>query len=166
MTPGYLKKAAIFQTAFIQQIIVNVFNKSSNMTGREKLYDVVLLLVADKPILGYGYNSDIFRVMFGYGNAQNGVFNIVIQAGIVGTVFYFGAMYIALRTKTKNMDLYAFFVFLYAMAVGSAIEINLGNIFILGVASLFAYNLKEENYIVPKTIKILKIFRKRKAGLR
>lgn len=160
---------AIFQTPFIQQIVVNVFHKSSDMTGREKLYDAVLLLVADKPVLGYGYNSDIFRVMFGYGNAQNGVFNIVIQAGIVGAVLYFGALYIALRAKTKNMGSYAFFVFLYAMAVGSAIEINLGNIFILGVASLFAYNVKEDNYIVPKTMKILKkrkIFRKRKVDLR
>lgn len=160
---------AIFQTPFIQQIVVNVFHKSSDMTGREKLYDAVLLLVADKPVLGYGYNSDIFRVMFGYGNSQNGVFNIVIQAGIVGAVLYFGALYIALRAKTKNMGSYAFFVFLYAMAVGSAIEINLGNIFILGVASLFAYNVKEENYIVPKTMKILKkrkIFRKRKVDLR
>lgn len=160
---------AIFQTPFIQHIIVNVFNKSSDMTGRERLYDAVLLLVSQKPVWGYGYNSDIFRIMFGYGNAQNGVFHIVIQAGVLGAVLYFGALYMALKTKTWDKNSYAFWAFLYAMVVGSAIEINLGNIFILGVASLFAYNVKEENYIVPKTMKILKkrkIFRKRKVDLR
>ena len=149
---------AIFQTKFMQYIIVNVFHKSADMTGREKLYEVVLDLVEKQPIFGYGYNSDIFRDMFGYGNAQNGVFHIVIQAGILGAILYFIALYIALGVKAWNANLYAFFVFLYAMIVGSAIEINLGNIFVLGIASLFAYNIKEKNYV---SINLTKIFKKK-----
>ena len=137
---------AIFKSPFIQNIVVNVFHKNANMTGREKLYSIVLLKVAEKPKFGYGFNTDLFRNIFGYGNAQNGVFHIVIQAGIIGAIFYFFAIYISLGMKVYNAKLYGFIIFYYAMIIGSAIEVNLGNIFMLGVACFMAINLQDKNH--------------------
>ena len=135
----------IFQSPLVQFIIVNVFHKSANMSGRSKLYAATMGLVEKKPLLGYGHNTDIYRFLFGYGNAQNGLFHIVIQAGILGAALYFAAMYVALRRKKKENNRYEGYMYLFAMAVVSAIEINLSLQFMLGVALL--YGLNEENWM-------------------
>ena len=132
--------ANIFTHPFVQKIIVDVFHKSPNMSGRFKLYEVTGTLVKDKPLLGYGHNTDIYRTLLGYGNAQNGLFHIVIQAGILGAVLYFGAVYLGLRNKSKEETPYALYMYLFAMAVVSAIEINLSLQFMLGVAIVYGFN--------------------------
>lgn len=132
--------AKIFENPLVQSIIVNVFKKSPNMTGRNKLYGVTLSLVKDKPLLGYGHNTDIYRELFGYGNAQNGLFHIIIQAGIIGAAFYFGSIIIGLRNKNKQDIPYGLYMYLFAMTVASAIEISLSLQFMMTVAILYGCN--------------------------
>ena len=138
---------SIFNNPILQSIMMNVFHKSQNMTGRARLYSAVLPLVSQKPLLGYGYNTDVFRNMFGYGNAQNGLFHIVIQAGIIGAIFYFGAIYFALLHKKRNNIGHGMYIYIYAMIVGSAVEINLSTLFMLGIAILYACNMTSENSV-------------------
>ena len=132
--------ANIFTNPTVQSIIVNVFHKSPNMTGRFRLYDITLSLVQDKPLLGYGHNTDIYRILFGYGNAQNGLMHIVVQAGIIGAVIYFCAVFCALCNNHKKRSDYGLYMYLFAMVVASAIEISLSLQFMLGLAILYSFN--------------------------
>lgn len=131
--------ANIFSHPLVKSIVVNVFHKSPNMSGRSKLYAVTLDLVKDKPLLGYGHNTDIYRALFGYGNAQNGLFHIIIQAGILGAAVYFCAVFFGLRKKNTHDTPYGIYMYLFAMVVASAIEISLSLLFMLGVAILYGF---------------------------
>lgn len=137
--------ASIFKHPVLQSIMTNVFHKSPDMTGRTRLYSVVLPLVEQKPLLGYGYNTDIFRDMFGYGNAQNGLFHIIIQAGMIGVILFFAVVFLAL-SRIKNKELgHGMYAYIYGMIVGSAVEINLSTLFMLGIAILYMCGIAFEN---------------------
>lgn len=131
--------ANIFKQPWMQNIITGIFHKSADMTGRDRLYNITLATVAKKPLFGYGHLTNLYRDAFGYGNAQNGLFHIVTQAGIVGAVVYFVMITIALQNKKKDSKMYGLYMFVYAMLVGSAIEINLSTIFLIAVAMIYAY---------------------------
>lgn len=129
----------IFKQPWLVKIMTEVFHKSANMTGRERLYDITLVSVAKKPLLGYGYLTDLYRDLFGYGNAQNGLFHIVTQAGIIGAVIYFFMVTYALINRKKDNYAYGLYMFVYAMLIGSAVEINLSSIFLIAVAMINAF---------------------------
>ena len=124
--------------------MVNILHKSANMT--EKLYAVTMELVKNNPLWGYGHNTDIYRELIGYGNAQNGLFHIITQAGIVGAIVYFGAVYIGIKKGKQDNTLknYGLYMFIYGMLVGAAVEINLSTVFILGVAIIYSLNIQNK----------------------
>lgn len=134
---------SIFQTPIVVNLVTNIFHKSADMTGRARLYAVTLELVEKSPWWGYGHNTDVYRDLFGYGNAQNGLFHIVTQAGIVGAILYFCAVYAGIKKAKDDHTLrsYGLYMYIYGMLVGSAIEINLSTAFLLGVAVIYALNL-------------------------
>lgn len=133
----------VFNSPIVQDFMVNVLGKSPNMTGREKLYAITLDLVKDKPVFGYGYLTDIYREKVGYGNAQNGLFHIITQAGVSGTIAYFSGLYLALKGKSDHITR-SLYLYLYAMALGSAVEICLSMQFSIGVALLCACRPKND----------------------
>lgn len=132
----------IFSHPMVQSIIVNLFQKSPNLTGRTKLYNVTFSLVSQKPLLGYGYKTNVYRDLFGYGNAQNGLFHIITQAGILGALVYFAVVYVAAKKDRYSDTYYGIIMYLYAMIVAAAIEISLSLLFMFGVAILYAYNMQ------------------------
>lgn len=127
----------LLHNPYVQDFIVNVLGKSADLTGRDRLYNATLEFVSQKPWLGWGYLTNIYRTMFGYGNAQNGLFHLVTQAGILGTVAYFSGLYYALGGKESHgADYFGIYAFLFAMAIGSLVEINLSFQFAFGVVLL------------------------------
>lgn len=129
--------ADLLHNPFVQDFIVNVLGKSADLTGRERLYKATFDFVAEKPWLGWGYLTDIYRITFGYGNAQNGLFHLVTQSGILGTALYFLGLFFSLvRKETNGTELFGLYAFLFAMILGSAVEINLSSQFAFGVALL------------------------------
>lgn len=139
--------AALFMNPHVVNLMVNVFQKSADMTGRARLYAVTMHLVEKQPLWGYGHNTDIYRQMFGYGNAQNGLFHIITQAGIIGTIVYFCAVFIGLMKKDNTYSVYGLIMYSYAMLIGSMVEINLSTQFIIGIAIVYAINtnIEEKN---------------------
>lgn len=142
----------IFSNPVINTIIVNLFHKSSTLTGRFKLYSAVLPLVSQKPLFGYGHKTNIFRDMFGYGNAQNGLFDIIIQAGILGAILYFSCVLFALRKRMESC--YGMYIFAYAMILGSAVEINLEITFMLGISMIYASSYANKRIEPKANVKI------------
>lgn len=127
----------LFQLPEFQNFIVNVLHKNANMTGREKLYAATLDFVAMKPLFGWGYLTDIYRNTFGYGNAQNGLFHLVTQCGILGTAAYFSGLLSALAGKLSlGKKYFGIYAYLFVMVLGSSVEINLSFQFAFAVALL------------------------------
>ena len=127
----------LFHNQVLIDFMVNVLHKSPNMTGREKLYAATLGFVAEKPMFGWGYLTDIYRITFGYGNAQNGLFHLITQCGIVGTVLYFSGLFSALKGHaSEKTPLFGLYCYLIVMILGSSVEINLSFQFAFGVAIL------------------------------
>lgn len=132
----------LLHNEIVQGLLTNTFDKSPNLTGRDALYNATLGFVADRPLFGYGYLTNIYRDTFGYGNAQNGVFHIITQAGVVGAIFYFAALLKAMLSMKDDESVrkkyYGITMYLYALAIGSLVEINLSMTFVIGVAVLVA----------------------------
>ena len=127
----------LFQLPEFQNFMINVLHKSADMTGRDRLYAATFGFVEMKPIFGWGYLTDIYRITFGYGNAQNGLFHLVTQCGIIGTVVYFSGLIAAMRAKVSlNARYFGLYVFLFCMVLGSSVEINLSFQFAFGVVLL------------------------------
>lgn len=133
--------SAILYTPWATHFIVDVLGKSANMTGRFKLYSVIPELVKNESIIGYGFQPDIFRNLFGYGNAQNGLIQIVLESGILGATIYFVALYYAGKQGNKNVMLYPVYLYLLCFTVGSISEINLSNFFVFGIALLYSFGI-------------------------
>ncbi len=76
----------LLQMPFIQNLITGVLHKDLTLTGRFQIYAMLPDLFRNSFIIGYGYNSDIFAALIGYGNAQNGILQYVLDCGIVGAV--------------------------------------------------------------------------------
>lgn len=126
----------IFTNPLLVSFMVNVLHKSPNLTGRTQLYDATMGFVIKSPVYGYGHNTDIYRNTLGYGNAQNGLFHIITQAGILGAVIYFTMVYVSLDRK-KTDKIYGLIMYIYAMLIGSAVEINLSTQFIVAIAIIY-----------------------------
>lgn len=125
----------LFQTSMFQNFMTGVLHKSADMTGRERLYSATFDFVAMKPVFGWGYLTDIYRVTFGYGNAQNGLFHLITQCGILGTAMYFFGLLASLKGKpSQNKKLFGIYAFLFSMVLGSSVEINLSFQFAFGIA--------------------------------
>ena len=147
---------AIFTNPVVVYLIKDIFHKSPNMTGRYQLYNITLKLVSQSPLWGYGHNTDIYRNTIGYGNAQNGLFHIITQAGIAGAICYFLAINIAFHNYNKDHYNYGMHMYVFAMLVGSAIEINLSIQFLLGVAVIYACGIKSRFRQSEKIIKVIR----------
>ena len=122
-----------------------------------------------KPIIGYGLQPDIFRNMFGYGNAQNGLMEIVIESGILGSVLYFLALYYAGRKANGEEKLYSIYLYVISFIIGSISEINLATHFVFGIGLLFAFGSqleKDSNEKRDKKGFIRALMKKRKRKFR
>lgn len=132
----------LFSNPLTQSFIVNILGKSANMTGRIPIYNMTMQFVAEKPLFGWGFQTDIYREVLGFGNAQNGVFHMLTQCGLVGTALYFSGLLLSfgrgIEDRSRCFGLYSF---LLAMAVASVVEITLSSQFAFCVSLISAAEL-------------------------
>lgn len=138
----------LFSNPIIQSFFVNVLGKSGDLTGRFKIYAVLDGVIGKKPMLGYGYNTvtDIVTGLVGYGNAQNGFKQLLIQFGIIGTLFFLISLYFFIgKEKGTNDDILELYIILYALIVASMVEITLASLFVFAVSIVGAAHIYYEN---------------------
>lgn len=74
--------------------IAGVFGKDVSISGRDKLWEVVLEMVAKKPLLGYGYESfwpieyrDVWQLIgWSAPHAHNGLLEVLLAVGWIGAI--------------------------------------------------------------------------------
>jgi exopolysaccharide production protein ExoQ len=92
--------AAAVYFAFDSDLILDLLGKDSSLTGRTVIWPYVIEAIGDRPILGWGFwafwspsnprSIEISReVGFGFQlpSAHNGVLELLLQIGVVGTAF-------------------------------------------------------------------------------
>lgn len=120
--------------------ITNVLGESSDLTGRTSIYPVLIDLFLKRPVCGYGSAGAAnlaVGLACGAADAQEGLFHILLSNGLLGAGLFLG-LCVTCLASVRGLDKGAvgLYSFLVSMAVCSAIEINLGLTFILGL-SLF-----------------------------
>ncbi len=134
------------QVSFLQNFIVNVLNKDVTLTGRYTIYAMLPDLIKDHLLLGYGYNSDIFADLIGYGNTQNGILQYVIDCGIPGTAALIITWYTSVKKMhTSSVNSWALVCAVYGFIICSTVEVcfKFNFILILAVIRAVATAVKE-----------------------
>jgi exopolysaccharide production protein ExoQ len=101
--------------------ILAFFGRDLTFTGRTEIWSAVLLSIAKRPLLGYGFNAFwlgmdgesanvIMAAHWFFGYAHQGLLEIVLQLGLVGTTVFLGTFIWACRN--------AWFCFKYGRTVG------------------------------------------------
>lgn len=75
----------------IRYFIQEVLGKSLTLTGRLQIYEMLGGLVDERLYCGWGFNSDIVSYVVGYGNAQNGIMQVIVESGLIGGFFFLNA---------------------------------------------------------------------------
>ena len=122
----------------VQWFLVNVVNTDLEMTGRASIFAILGRLLARKPFLGYGYGNTIVKNNLGYGNPQNGLFDIGIAYGVIGIIAFLLVIYIASRSRKNRREVnqreYPILAFIYAMIVCGTVEINFSILFLISLS--------------------------------
>ena len=137
-------------------VLEQYLNTDASLTGRTQIYDQAPLLIALKPLMGWGPNkaSLIVQEYIGYGNIQNGLLQNIMTYGIIGSAFILLIVLSSLEFKKEyNKDIYPFFALIFTFILMSTIEVSLGSIFIYLILYMVIakYYLYKQN-VVKKDI--------------
>lgn len=133
----------ILSIDIVQEIIVEVLHRSLSLTGRLGIYKILYGLYIQRPLIGWGYETNIVQESF-YGNAQNGIVHLAIQYGVIGVIcFTFLIFWILKQNDSSRKAMTVVVSAMYAFFVMSTVEIVFSNIFFIVLAILFAFANKE-----------------------
>lgn len=138
----------MLENEFVRFFITEVLGRSLNLTGRTMIYDELGLIIQMSPYVGWGYGSSAVVQAVGYGNAQNGIMELLVTYGVIGTVGFLLVLLALLPSwKSQNhAEAKGLVATLYGMFLASLVEISFGIIFylILSLASIALESNQDE----------------------
>lgn len=134
----------IYDLPFFQNIIKFVLNKEITFAGRYTIYTILPSIIGEKWLLGYGYNTSIVSTILGWGNAQNGLLQCLIDFGIIGTIMFFVSWYKCINIKydKNNWPLYCA---IYSFMICSLFEVCFKFYFFIILCLLFNIGINQKN---------------------
>lgn len=143
----------IIRLKFVQHIIVNILGESLTINYRNVIYNSYLFpLISNSLIFGYGYGNTMLaeKTNYAFGNAQNGLMDIVLKYGIIGaTAIVFTIIYCYTKSaKTPFNEGVSLLV--YAILIAGMIEVTYSWFLLLG---LFLVKLIDEKSVSVLSIK-------------
>jgi O-antigen ligase len=104
---GILLVTTLLSVAIDLDSMAGLLGRDSTLTGRTNIWAMALENIAERPVLGYGYNA-FWNVAPGaerintilhwkVPHAHNGFIDLTLQLGIVGLVLYIGIYFVAIR---------------------------------------------------------------------
>lgn len=131
--------------AIMQYIIVDILGEDMSLTGRLDIYASLTPLLIDIPILGYGIgNASMITLMNAVGpNAQNGLFNYILEVGYLGAALFFFFLFSMMKNAKKQKSSYPILCFIYIMLVLSSIEVTFSTYF-FGMSLFLMLNIESK----------------------
>ncbi len=144
----FLQKDLLVENPIVQYIVVDLLNENLTFTGRFYIYELLFDVIKEKWILGYGYNTDIITNLIGYGNAQNGILQIILECGVIGGIVFLIIWNKCISNKKveKNVQesLWPLYAVMYAFMSCSLVEVCFKiNFFIVLAVMLSTYFIEE-----------------------
>lgn len=113
---------------------LGTIGKTGNILSRTLIYKNLGEIISKKPWLGYGYGSAVVSQYFGP-NAQNGLAQVAIQAGIIGVLLMLIVTFHCGKMGKSSGEKTAPFLFgVYAFILSATVEITLGGSFLVLLA--------------------------------
>lgn len=134
----------ILKVEFVQHIITDVLNKNLSLTGRLKIYAFLGQVISHRKWMGYGYGNIAVESVVGYGNAQNGLMQLLVDYGLVGTIMFFAIIFQCLKKRQLSDRLEGIFIVLNAMIICSIVEISYNYIFYLVLFMIGSFSKKQQ----------------------
>lgn len=123
-------------------IVVDILGEDLTLSGRLNIYAALVGLLKDCPLWGYGIgNSHVFTIMNGIGpNAQNGLFNLMLEVGILGCISFLLMIFMLLKLSRENKFSYPIICLMYTMLILSSVEITFSIMIISMIMMLILNN--------------------------
>lgn len=120
----------------VQWFLRTVVHTDLELTGRAGIFAILWRLFSEKPIWGYGYGNTAVKGFLGYGNPQNGLFDIAISYGIVGVIGFLFVVYQVVKSRDdcEKKDMFPILTFIYGMIICGTVEINFSILMLIGLA--------------------------------
>ena len=131
--------------AIILEAIMNIptigaylasIGKTGNILSRTLIYKNLAEIIERKPLIGYGYGTAIVSRYFGP-NAQNGLAQIMIYTGILGTFLMLLMTFYCCKVgerQSKSSQTAALLYAIYAFILSATVEITYGSTFFILLA--------------------------------
>ena len=132
----------------MKYIIVDILGEDLTLTGRLNIYAGIAELLKNNPLFGYGIgNAHLITMMNEIGpNAQNGLFNLMIEIGLLGVIVYFTIIVELIKYIQKSRAYYPLLCFIYIMIVLSSVEITFSSVFL--AFSIFFLTKPKKKYLM------------------
>lgn len=126
----------MLENQFAKYLIQDILGRSLTLTGRTQIYEALSEIIHASPYFGWGYGSSVVREYVGYGNAQNGIMELLVTYGIMGLgSFLLALLYLLPGRQTLNCGgAKGLVAVLYGMFFVSLVEISFGIVFYLILA--------------------------------
>ncbi|SFO26644.1 hypothetical protein SAMN04487831_11510 [Pseudobutyrivibrio sp. UC1225] len=143
----------VLNSALVQKVVTEYLGRSLTLTGRVNIYELLPLILLQRPWFGYGFGTTYTVYMFftGYADSQNGIVEWMSQVGVIGTIFLIGFMtyMFAFANKYKSIRkvIYPFIILIYIFIFISTVEISYNRIFLSILGIIWAIALGNEGEI-------------------
>lgn len=138
-----LINSAIMENEYVQNFIINIFERSPTMTGRTRIFEHISYIMAGHWALGYGYGSayEITMELIGAPNVQNGLLNWCLECGIFAAILIIAMLFNSFRkVKYCDKELYPVVVILYSFCIIASIEVCISGQFFTWMFFVFVYS--------------------------
>ncbi|MFS8351790.1 O-antigen ligase family protein [Bacillus nitratireducens] len=93
------------QELLFGDFIINVLHKDMTFTGRTYIWDVVLNVIKESWILGFGGGNDIISYyFFNLNETHNAVLEILMYSGLLGILFFLIILFVVGNKLSINKD--------------------------------------------------------------
>ena len=133
----------IINLSFVQHLITDFLHKSLNLTGRIKIYAYLHQIISKRSLVGYGYGNVAVGQVVGYGNAQNGLMQLIVDYGFIGTFLFFVLTFNCLKNQKSLDKMEGFYILIYIMIICSTVEISYNYIFYTALFIIGCFNTKQ-----------------------
>lgn len=127
----------------VHNFVYGLFNRSTTVTGRLLIYSEYLFKVINNHLFfGNGYNNYLMSIISNnyFANAQNGMFQIVLDYGITGLISLLFIIYTSTNKLCKGVEIFPFYSCLYALILAGIFEISINWVFFITLAFIHVYN--------------------------
>lgn len=127
----------LWELPMVQGLVVDILHEDLTLNGRLNIYAILPKVFEGHWLFGYGYGSDTITNLIGYGNAQNGILQYVLDGGLIGLGALIGCwmhcLGIAHRHSKRSWPMVCA---MYGFAVCALAEVCFNNNFMLVLAIL------------------------------